>query len=380
MNLSTAASGSAADLDISAPFIRWVLATIRDGLRPRVVVLLGLRTLIREKRELSTLLGVPSRGLRCGGRTGSMLSSSTTDHPLPGVPRAAAPPRRHRPLGPRPARNTVGRAAPRPPPAAAAPSHTPVMSEKETAKKNPDAAPALVPPSPAPLVDLVLDGLSSEHSRRAYRRALEEFFGWYPSNASGEGFTRAVVQRYRSHLGERGLSAASTAASAPSRCPPGPRTRPRPLGHRCRDLHRGRAAARLEGRPCRRLSDHPAGGLRDGRLLRRPGRARQDHAARSQAHLRQARPPRPGAARADPDHARPRLRPDHRALPGTPTEPLVALRCRRGQRTAHGRSVTRLLRGFARSGDGSGRRSRATDSRRALRTASSDTSPCSEAA
>ncbi len=49
------------------------------------------------------------------------------------------------------------------------------------------------------------------------------------------------------------------------------------------------------------------------------------------------------------------------------------------QRTAPGRSVTRLLRGFARSGDESGRRSRATDSRRALKTASSDTSPCSEA-
>ena len=59
--------------------------------------------------------------------------------------------------------------------------------------------------------------------------------------------------------------------------------------------------------------------------------------------------------------------------------PLVAPRCRRGQRTAPGRSVTRLLRGFARSGDESGRRSRATDSRRALKTASSDTSPCSEA-
>ena len=52
---------------------------------------------------------------------------------------------------------------------------------------------------------------------------------------------------------------------------------------------------------------------------------------------------------------------------------------RQGQRTAHGRGVTRLLRGFARSGDESGRRSRATDSRRALKTASSDTSPCSEA-
>ena len=47
---------------------------------------------------------------------------------------------------------------------------------------------------------------------------------------------------------------------------------------------------------------------------------------------------------------------------------------------APGRSVKRLFRGFARSGDGSSKRSRATDSRRALRTASSDTSPCSEAA
>ena len=58
--------------------------------------------------------------------------------------------------------------------------------------------------------------------------------------------------------------------------------------------------------------------------------------------------------------------------------PLVALRCRWEQRPAHGRSVKRLFRGFARSGDESGRRSRATDSRRALRTGSSDTSPCSE--
>ena len=71
------------------------------------------------------------------------------------------------------------------------------------------AASALVPVSPAPLVDLVLDGLRSVHSRRAYRRALGEFFTWYPSNASGEGFTRATLQRYRSHLIERGLSAAS---------------------------------------------------------------------------------------------------------------------------------------------------------------------------
>ena len=70
---------------------------------------------------------------------------------------------------------------------------------------------ALTPISAAPaaLVELVLDSLASEHSRRAYRRALGEFFAWYQSNASGEGFTRVVLGRYRSHLVERGLSAAS---------------------------------------------------------------------------------------------------------------------------------------------------------------------------
>ena len=83
------------------------------------------------------------------------------------------------------------------------------MSESNDRNEKGNAASALVPVSPAPLVDLVLDGLSSEHSRRAYRRALEEFLTWYPSHASGEGFTRAVVQRYRSHLTDRSLSAAS---------------------------------------------------------------------------------------------------------------------------------------------------------------------------
>lgn len=63
--------------------------------------------------------------------------------------------------------------------------------------------------TPAPLVDLVLDGLANPHSRQAYGRALREFFTWYPSNASGEGFTRTTVQRYRSHLAERELYPAS---------------------------------------------------------------------------------------------------------------------------------------------------------------------------
>ena len=53
-------------------------------------------------------------------------------------------------------------------------------SEEKTAVVAPATA---VPPTPAPLVDLVLDGLSSEHSRRAYHRALElsSFAGTRPT-------------------------------------------------------------------------------------------------------------------------------------------------------------------------------------------------------
>ena len=98
---------------------------------------------------------------------------------------------------------------------------------RETEGKG-SAAAALVPVSPAPLVELALDSLASPHSRRAYHRALGEFFAWYPSNASGEGFTRAVVQRYRSHLAERELAPASinlalvAIQSRPSRPPAHP--------------------------------------------------------------------------------------------------------------------------------------------------------------
>ena len=125
----------------------------------------------------------------------------------------------------------MGRAAPRRDPPAPTASHTLL---RETAGKG-SAASALVPVLPAPLVELVLDSLASGHSRRAYHRALAEFFAWYPLNTSGEGFTRAVLGRYRSHLIERGLSATSvnlalaalrklaSEATAHSGLPPGAR-------------------------------------------------------------------------------------------------------------------------------------------------------------
>ncbi len=52
---------------------------------------------------------------------------------------------------------------------------------------------------------LVLAGVASPHSRRAYGRALDEFLGW----SEGRPFTRALVQQYRAALEQKGLAAAS---------------------------------------------------------------------------------------------------------------------------------------------------------------------------
>lgn len=51
MNLSTSPSGSAANVDIETAFGRWVLKTIRDGLSPRVLVLMGLRGKLLKHRK-----------------------------------------------------------------------------------------------------------------------------------------------------------------------------------------------------------------------------------------------------------------------------------------------------------------------------------------
>ena len=55
MNLSTAASGRASEVDFEDSFARWVLTTIRDGLRPRVLVLLGLKGRLKPRKALSRL-------------------------------------------------------------------------------------------------------------------------------------------------------------------------------------------------------------------------------------------------------------------------------------------------------------------------------------
>ena len=55
---------------------------------------------------------------------------------------------------------------------------------------------------------LVLDSVSSPHSRRAYGRALDEFRNWCQASFA-DGFTRETVQRYRAHLESRNLSPSS---------------------------------------------------------------------------------------------------------------------------------------------------------------------------
>ena len=60
----------------------------------------------------------------------------------------------------------------------------------------------------AAAVAMVLDGLPREHSRRAYGRALSDFFQWH-RGVGRPRLGKAVVQRYASELREAGMAASS---------------------------------------------------------------------------------------------------------------------------------------------------------------------------
>jgi site-specific recombinase XerD len=55
---------------------------------------------------------------------------------------------------------------------------------------------------------LVLDGIASRHTRRAYSQALEEFLIWFREQR-GCGFNKASVQKYRAELEIKGLAPSS---------------------------------------------------------------------------------------------------------------------------------------------------------------------------
>jgi site-specific recombinase XerC len=55
---------------------------------------------------------------------------------------------------------------------------------------------------------LVLDGISSRHTHRAYSQALEEFLVWFHDDPARE-FNKATVQKYRAELETKGLAPSS---------------------------------------------------------------------------------------------------------------------------------------------------------------------------
>lgn len=60
----------------------------------------------------------------------------------------------------------------------------------------------------AAAIRMVLDGLPSEHSRRAYERALHDFFHWHRGVGRPQ-LNKAVVQRYAAELRNAGMAPSS---------------------------------------------------------------------------------------------------------------------------------------------------------------------------
>lgn len=60
----------------------------------------------------------------------------------------------------------------------------------------------------AALIQVVLDGVTSPHTKRAYRRALEDFLAWHRS-VGCPALNKALVQRFRADLAEQGVGAAA---------------------------------------------------------------------------------------------------------------------------------------------------------------------------
>ena len=59
-----------------------------------------------------------------------------------------------------------------------------------------------------PIIKLVTDAVTSQHTARAYERALTDFIAWH-SSAGQQGLNKATVQAHVSALRDRGVSASS---------------------------------------------------------------------------------------------------------------------------------------------------------------------------
>src|SRR5574340_854090 len=65
-----------------------------------------------------------------------------------------------------------------------------------------------VPDRKSQIINLVIDGLSSGHSKRMYSIYVSQFLDWY-QDQNKPGLNKAVVQEYRQHLQTMGFSGAS---------------------------------------------------------------------------------------------------------------------------------------------------------------------------
>lgn len=72
-----------------------------------------------------------------------------------------------------------------------------------------ELVPFAVQPDLERIKALVLDSVTSPHSRRAYHRALTVFAAWYAAAGAGEGLSKSLVQRYRLQLETEGLAAST---------------------------------------------------------------------------------------------------------------------------------------------------------------------------
>ena len=61
---------------------------------------------------------------------------------------------------------------------------------------------------PSPIIRLVLDSLTSEHSRRAYERSLLDFLAWHAGQGRPQ-LSKALVQAYKVKLQSDGLAPAT---------------------------------------------------------------------------------------------------------------------------------------------------------------------------
>jgi site-specific recombinase XerD len=87
-------------------------------------------------------------------------------------------------------------------------------SNPETRNPDPEVYPpagasTIRPAGPSPfdqVTDLVVNSVHSEHSRRAYRRALEDFIAWYQAQPGRPPLSKALVHEYRVALTDAKLA------------------------------------------------------------------------------------------------------------------------------------------------------------------------------